>query len=119
MSQNVTVKFDPPRTVLDRGARYNFGEGLWLPTSKVKLQSNEVGKVVAAEMPEWLARDRGLIGHLTETAPTMSREDCFLLGITMAMLIRDKADGRTQVQRDHTAVFDAKCVVRKMLEEGA
>lgn len=105
----VTVEFKPPRKVVEYMESYSFeGRPLILPKSQTGIQRNVEGRAVKVTMPEWLARDRGLTGRVEEdNDSTMTREDWFLLGATMAFLIRGESINE--------AVWGARKAVAKMV----
>jgi len=109
---------EPPRKCESFGKAFKLTadgqEDVWLPVSKTELEvTGEAEELVtAATMPRFIAEDRGLIEDAhspveTTTSETMTRDDWFLLGLTMAMVIRGEDD----------PVWEAKKIVRKMMNE--
>lgn len=86
-----------------------FVQGMTLPKSEVVLQLDAQGKVVSMIMPEWLAAKEGLVDSLADAGTveeSMCRSDWYLLGATMAFLIRGESSD--------DAVWEARKVVAKM-----
>lgn len=104
----VTVGFSPARSMTESTGAYTLSGGVVLPKSKVELELDDHGKAITATMPEWLARDRGLTGMPSGVRDTeMTREDWFLLGLTMALLSAGHA------MRD--ATWEARKLVRELI----
>ena len=84
----VTVPFNAARAVRESGKVFILDEeNLVLPKSQVTLHRDGDDRAVSATMPRWLAEKKGLVD--TEDQPEdMTRHDWFLLGATMALLIR-------------------------------
>ncbi len=95
MDETVRVEFDPPRQCEEVGKALKLtaeGEGdVWLPTATTTLEWDG-GIVVAATIPRFIALDRGLIvvdcPQEENNDNSMTRDDWFLLGIAMALVIR-------------------------------
>ena len=96
---NVTIQLVPPRKVETHKASYRLtAEGLPMldvPSKLTTLTCDDANEVTAIEIPLWLAEDRGLAAGpereefvVEEDQERMTRDDWFLLGTTMAMLIR-------------------------------
>ncbi len=98
MEDYVHVDFFPPRPFRRVGKMYVLMDGtneLKLPMSKTTLVLD--GELATgAEIPRFIAEDRGLTARASEEHNDMTRQDWFTLGITMALLIRgDSTRGAT------------------------
>ncbi len=97
--ETVRVEFDPPRHVEEVGKALKLtAEGeddLWLPTATTLLEYVG-GTVEAATVPRFIAEDRGLIvvDRLQEENDddSMTRDDWFVLGMAMALVIRGESN---------------------------
>ena len=96
---NVTIQLDPPRKVETHKASYRLTHDgcldIIFPSKLTTLTCDDNNEVTAIEIPLWLAEDRGLAAGpereefvVEEDQEKMTRDDWFLLGTTMAMLIR-------------------------------
>ena len=111
MEDYVHVDFAPPRPFRRVGKTYVLTDGtnvLRLPISKTTLVLDGE-RATGAKMPRFIAEDRGLTVTASEKHNDMTRQDWFLLGITMAMLIR----GDTTRE----ATWNARKVVTTLLDE--
>jgi hypothetical protein len=96
MSETVRVEFDPPRHCKEVSKAWIVTvEGqpdLALPKSRTQLE-RDGDSVTAVTVPRWLAEKEELTEPTTcfleeETGDVMTRDDWFLLGLTMAFVIR-------------------------------
>ena len=111
---HVEIKFSPPRKYREVKKSYFLVEELQLPiacTTLEKEDSPDVIVVTSAWIPQWLAKKEGL-----ESSPSpgkvegaMSRWDFYLLGATMAFIIRGDAE--------REAKWNAKKLARALVEE--
>jgi len=116
--ESVRVEFEPPRKCESFGKAFKLTadgqEDVWLPVSKTELEVTGEAEelVIAATIPRYIAEDRGLLKDAhspVENSPaeTMSRDDWFLLGLTMAKVICG----------DVSPVWEAKKLVIQLLNE--
>ena len=120
MNDFVEIRFNPPRAFREVKKSYfllaDGEEELQLPIASTALTTEDSpdGKVVvAAWIPRFIAEDRGLAGTASPVqgnAPgdTMGRCDWFLLGATMACVIRDGVGTESE--------WEAKIMARKLME---
>lgn len=127
MSETVRVEFDPPRQCEQVGKAWKLSaegeDDLWLPTAETRELVQEGETVVAATIPQWLAVKEKLVDDNGESyrdavwdGPSflgeeerndkMTRDDCFLLGMTMAVVIRGES------YRD--AVWEGRRLARRL-----
>ena len=110
MDETVRVEFNPPRHVEEVGKALKLtadGEDtIWLPMTVTTLHRKDE-KAVAATMPSYIAEDRELViadcFQEEQTHDKMSRNDCFLLGMAMAL-----------VSRGETPNHNIPCEARKL-----
>jgi len=111
---DVRITFDSPREFRQRGKSYwiedSDGSEIQLPVSATKLETSH-GCVVSATIPDYIAEDRGLIETPPVVAETdsMERHDWFLLGATMACLIRG--------DNERDAVWNGRKIASSVLED--
>lgn len=107
----VFISLPQDEPVKETANAYCFAGGLLLPMSRTTIKF-EGGKVLGAEIPRWLADERGLKHTPTETPDddSMSRYDWFLLGSTMAYLATDKLSYLD-------CVWEARKVADKLMKE--
>lgn len=117
----VTVHFDPPRRCRQvKNSWLITADGepdLFLPRlqTAMRAMTDSEDSVGTVSVPEYIARDRDFGSATTDIVPqrhempgSMTRQDWFLLGITMAMLIRGDS------VRD--AIWEAEKTVARMEE---
>ena len=102
MSDTVRVEFDPPRTYQETEKAWLLSaegeECLILPKSQTEELVRDGDNVVAAIVSRWLAEKEGLacsassFSFQEEENETMSRDDWWLLGLTMAFVFRGERD---------------------------
>lgn len=83
------------------------GREVQLPQKLTRLDAGQDGMTQGVYIPRWLAEKEGLVQN--EAQDTMSRDDWFLLGCTMAMLIRGEPT--------HHAAWEGKKLAKQLLEE--
>jgi len=117
--ETVRVEFEPPKTCRKVKASYWLeGRGepdIQLPVSLTTLECEDTpdGTVVsAADVPRWLAEKSGLVtdmplSHEVVASEEMTREDWYLLGLTIAMVVSGADD----------PVWNARKLADRLLEE--
>ena len=98
-NDTVRVEFDPPRTYQETEKAWLLSaegeECLALPKSQTEELVRDGDNVVAAIVSRWLAEKEGLASSSSfqeEENETMSRDDWWLLGLTMAFVFRGERD---------------------------
>lgn len=116
MTDTVRVEFDPPRQCEEHGKSWCLsadGEAtVYLPKSQTQLERKDTETVRAATIPQWLAINEGLAeddrpSFLGEEEVKMTRDDWFLLGLTMAFVIRGEPK----------PLWEAGKLIRKLRED--
>ncbi len=114
MSDTVRVEFDPPRTCQETEKAWLLSaegqECLILPKSQTNELVRDGETVRAAIVSCWLAEKEGLASTSSfqeEESETMTRDDWWLLGLSMAFVFRGERD----------PVFQAGKLMRKLRGE--
>lgn len=114
--EKVTITLREPLPVREAGKSYFIQAGeteIQLPAKLTTLEKNDDGLVTAFTIPKWLHEKKESMPPLPvlPLEDRMRRRDWFLLGTTVALLLRDSE------KTYHQAVWDANILVSEMLRE--